>query len=429
MVFPLGTHRNSKGRLVIGGCDAVELTEEFGSPLYVYDESTLRANCRAYVDTLKGHYPNGSVAFAGKAYVDKEVLKIVAEEGLGLDAVSGGEIHCARAAEFPMERVTFHGNNKLREEIELALELSVGRFAVDGLDDLRLISEVASAKRRTARIILRLTPGIEAHTHEYIRTGAIDSKFGIAIQTGQAAQAVAAALSSPGIELLGYHAHIGSQIFDVAPIKDTVGALLDFAAEMEKRHGFYPAVISPGGGCGVKYLEDDDAPAIPELVEAVCSAMKARLPAGRRPELALEPGRSIVAPAGVALYAVGAIKEIPGVRIYAAVDGGMADNIRPALYGARYTVVLASRDDDSEKHAVTVAGRYCESGDILFKDVQLPRLRRGDVLASATSGAYNFAMSSNYNMSLRPAVVIVKEGMVRLSRRRETYDDLLATLA
>ena len=412
--------------MVIGGCDVVELVEEFGSPLYVYDEATIRSGCQSYLGALHNSYPNSSALYAGKAYLDPTLLRLIREEGLGLDAVSGGEIKCAAAAGFPMDRVLFHGNNKLPNEIELALDAGVGMFAADGFDDIRLISSIATARGETATVILRLTPGVSAHTHEYIRTGALDSKFGIPISTGQAEAAVKLALESTGVNLVGYHAHIGSQIFDSEPYRETIRILLEFAGEMNERHGISPALISPGGGCGVRYVEEDSGLEIERLVTTICDAFKEMLPSGENPELVLEPGRSIIASAGVALYTVGTIKEIPDVRTYVAVDGGMADNIRPALYGSEYTVELAGRAAEPSGSPVTIAGRYCESGDILFKDLTLPELHSGDLLAAAASGAYNMAMSSNYNMALRPAVVFVKDGIVRLSRRRETYDDLLA---
>ncbi len=412
--------------MVIGGCDVVELVEEFGSPLYVYDAATIRGACHSYLAALRNNYPNSSVLYAGKAYLDPTLLRLIRDEGLGLDAVSGGEIQCAVAAEFPMDRVLFHGNNKLTDEIELALDAGVGRFAADGFEDIRLISSIATARGVTANVILRLTPGVSAHTHEYIRTGALDSKFGVPISTGQAEGAVELALESTGVNLIGYNAHIGSQIFDTEPYRDTVRILLDFASEMRERHGISPEVISPGGGCGVRYVEEDSGLEIERLVTTICDELKEMLPSGESPELVLEPGRSIIASAGVALYTVGTIKEIPDVRTYVAVDGGMADNIRPALYGSEYTVELASRAAEPSSSPVTIAGRYCESGDILFKDVTLPELRGGDLLAAAASGAYNMAMSSNYNMALRPAVVFVNDGNARLSRRRETYDDLFA---
>ena len=429
MIFPIATHRNHVGHLVIGGCDVVELVKEFGSPLYVYDENTIRTMCRSYQDSLRENYPKSSVTYAGKAYIDPTILKLIASEDFGLDVVSGGEIACAVASGFPMERVVFHGNNKLEEEIKLALSSGVGRFAVDGLDDLNLISRIASAADLTANILLRLTPGISAHTHEYIRTGALDSKFGIPISTDQADEVVQQALDLSGINLIGYHAHIGSQIFDTEPFAENVRALLRFSDLMHQKYGILPEVISPGGGCGVQYLANDAGLEIQGLVEIICQTFKEGLPENSEPELVLEPGRSIVANAGVALYTIGTMKDIPGIRAYAAVDGGMADNIRPALYGSEYMVDLASRHITDGTSTVTIAGRYCESGDILFKDVSLPSLRTGDIIAAAASGAYNLSMSSNYNMALRPAVVFVNDGQARISRRRETYQDLMSTFS
>ena len=425
-LFPANTGRDPAGHLVIGGCDVVTLAAEFGTPLYIYEEATLRRNCRAYMEPLQELYPNPSVTYAGKAYLDPTILGIVRDEGLGLDAVSGGEISLAMAAGFPPQDIVFHGNNKLLHEIALALDAGIGIFAVDGLDDLHTLSAIAQEKSQTARVILRLTPGISAHTHQYIRTGMLDSKFGIPISTGQAEDAVQAAMAAGGIQLIGYHAHIGSQIFDIEPLADNATALVEFALAMESTHGAEFSVLSPGGGAGVRYVGSDDGLDVRELVHAIAGAVLAALPAGRHPELILEPGRSIIAPAGVALYEVGTVKTIPGVRTYVAVDGGMADNIRPALYQAEYNAVLAGRAPAGPVRTVTIAGRYCETGDLLIKDIELPELRRGDLLAMPTAGAYNLALSSNYNLALRPAVVVVNEGRARLSRRRETYDDLLA---
>ena len=424
-LFPGSCLRDRDGHLKIGGCRVGELLTRFGSPLYVYDEAQVVSDCRSYVDPLAAAYPNSRVIYAAKAYVDLHLLGVAAAAGLGVDCVSGGEIKAALAAGVDPELLTFHGNNKLRGEIELALAAGIGHFVADGRDDLELIGEIAAAGGRRAKTLLRLTPGISAHTHEYIRTGEIDSKFGIAIATGQAQEAVIAALANRGIELLGYHAHIGSQIFDAQPLEDNARKLIDFALAMEQRTGFFPSVISPGGGAGVRYTEDDAGLDPGALMAALGKVVRSALPDGRRPLLVVEPGRSIIARSGIALYTVGSIKSIPGVRTYAAVDGGMADNIRPALYGARYTAVLANRRGTSVRSTVTVAGRYCESGDILFKDLELPQLRRGDILAAATSGAYGMAMSSNYNLALRPAVVFVADGAARITRRRETYDDLL----
>lgn len=425
-LFPTTTIRNDKGRLEIGGCDISQLAQEFGTPLYIYDEATLRHKCRGYLDPLRGLYPNASVTYAGKAYLDPAILQVIQDEGLGLDAVSGGEISLALTNGFPPDEIVFHGNNKLPEEISFALDSEVGKFAVDGLDDMLMISEIASAKNLTARVILRLTPGISAHTHEYIRTGTLDSKFGLPISTGQAEKAVQLAMVTDGIELVGYHAHIGSQIFNVKPLADNATTLVQFALAMESDHGAEFSVLSPGGGGGVRYVTSDDGLEITRLVQAIVDAVVNALPSERRPNLILEPGRSLIAQAGVALYKVGTIKTVPDIRKYVSVDGGMADNIRPALYQAEYTAVIANRSPEGPSELVTIAGRYCESGDILISDILLPELHRDDLLAVPTSGAYNLSMASNYNFALRPAVIMVHNGVPHLSRRRETYADLRA---
>ncbi len=425
MVFPLTAARDGDGTLIIGGCRVDELLRQYGSPLYVYDAQDVRSACSAYLEPLRAKYPNSQVIYAAKAYADLYTLRLAATVGLGVDCVSGGEIAAALAAGVNPGDITFHGNNKLATEINEALDCGIGHFVADGIDDLALIGEIAARRGQRAPTLLRLTPGISAHTHEYIRTGEIDSKFGIAIETGQAMEAVKAAIADPGIYLRGYHAHIGSQIFDPQPLVDNARGLVEFAIVAEQATGFFPDVISPGGGGGVRYSSDDDGLDPSSLMNAVADAVIDALPDDRRPRLVVEPGRSIIARAGVSLYTVGTIKEIPGVRTYVAVDGGMADNIRPALYGADYTVILAGRESPADRLRVTVAGRYCESGDILFKNVLLPPLHRGDILAAATSGAYGIAMSSNYNLALRPAVVFVEEGNSKLTRRRETYADLL----
>lgn len=424
-LFPLGTTRGEDGELMIEGASVTDLVNQFGTPLYIYSENTLRAACRSYTQPIDDIYPNSTVMFAAKSYLDPTIAKIVGEEGLGVETVSGSEMQTVHRAGIPPELITLHGNNKLTDEIDQAVDLGIGHLVADGTDDLQLIAERAHRSNRTANILLRLTPGISAHTHEYIRTGEIDSKFGIPIANGQAADAVRMALNLPGIKLIGYHAHIGSQIFDVNPFKGNVKALIDFSIQMEAETGYFPEAISPGGGAGVRYEEQDSGLSPESLVKEICHSLIDYLPDKRRPHLILEPGRSIIARSGIAVYTVGTIKRIPEVRTYVAVDGGMADNIRPALYGANYTVVLANRDTSGgPTETVSVAGRYCESGDILFNNITLPKLNRGDLLASATSGAYGMSMASNYNMALRPAVVMVDKRKARLTRRRETINDI-----
>lgn len=428
-ILPLTAELSAQGRLAIGRCDTVDLLHEFGSPLYVYDELTIRTRCRQYVEGLRSTTADSLVIYASKAWANAALFQVLAEEGLGLDVVSGGEIELARRAGFPMERVYFHGNNKLQDEMELAVEAGVGRFVVDNFDELGRLDALGQRLRLRIPALIRVGPGVEAHTHEYRKTGALDSKFGIPIPTGQAETAVLQALRAKGIRLLGLHAHIGSQIFEIDPYIETIQIVLSFAARMRERHGMELHEFSPGGGWGISYTDEDDPMGADEVARAIGQTVsKAVAEQGfRNPRVVIEPGRSIVGQAGVALYTVGSIKDIPGVRRYAALDGGMGDNIRPALYGAVYQPLLANRVGDGPLQPVTLAGRYCESGDILVKDALLPSLRAGDVIALPASGAYNLAMSSNYNQALRPAAVLVNDGTARLIRRRETYDDLLRT--
>jgi|DewCreStandDraft_1066081.scaffolds.fasta_scaffold00145_87 diaminopimelate decarboxylase len=425
-VLPVTAELTPDGHLAVGGCDVVELAREFGTPLYVFDEVTLRGRARTYREELGRRYGESLVVYAAKAFINRPLARLLADEGLGLDVVSGGEVAIAHAAGFPMERVYFHGNNKTPDEVELALKVGVGRFVIDNLYEVDLLNRLADGRRQPA--LIRLTPGIDPHTHQYITTGVIDTKFGLPISTGQAEEAVRAVLDSRNLELVGFHVHIGSQIFDLDAFRRAVDACLDFAGEMVRRYGIELREFSPGGGLGIPYLADDPTPEIGDYIETVCGAVKARLAqwALPRPRLIVEPGRSIIGPAGVAVYRVGAVKTIPGVRTYVAVDGGMADNIRPALYGARYEAVVANRAAEAPTGPVTVAGKYCESGDILIRDVVLPPVEPGDILVLPAAGAYCLAMASNYNAALKPAVVLVSGGRARLIRRRETYEDLLA---
>lgn len=426
-ILPLGSTVDERGHLIVGGCDTVELARELGTPLYVYDERTIRIRCAEYRDTLAAAYPNSLVIYASKAFTSPMLLQILAQEGLGLDVVSGGELYVAKVAGFPMEKVYFHGNNKGADELALALDLGIGRFVVDSFHEIDLLGRLAGNRGVRAPVVLRLSPGIDAHTHDYRKTGILDSKFGFPISTGQAEEAVRTVLSTPSLELLGFHAHIGSQIFELAPYGETIGVVLDFAVEMRDRHGVKLQTFSPGGGWGIAYTPEDDPRPIHEVGTTIGETIHAELAKRSlgEPSVFIEPGRSIVGQAGVALYTVGGIKRIPGLRVYASVDGGMADNIRPAIYGSRYEAIVANRADAPAEETVTIAGKYCESGDILIRDIALPTLQSGDILAVPASGAYNLAMSSNYNMALKPAVVLVKDGQARLMRRRQTYEDLL----
>jgi diaminopimelate decarboxylase len=427
MLLPVTARANASDHLEIGGCDTVNLARQFGTPLYIFDEATLRARCRAYTGPLAALYPNSQVIYACKAYINGALAGILREEGFGLDVVSGGELYVAHRSGFPVDRIFFHGNNKSEGELAQALDLDVGRIVVDNLHELELLNRLAVERGKRARVLLRLSPGVDPHTHAAVATGITDSKFGFLIATGQAEAAVARSLTLPGLLVLGIHAHIGSMIHELEPYRQTIDILLSFAAKMAAAHGFVLQEFSPGGGWGISYTTDDQPPATADVVTTVVSALKKG--ADRHglplPKLIMEPGRSIVGQAGVSLYTVGASKDIPGVRKYVAVDGGMADNIRPAIYGARYTALVAGRMSALPQETVTIAGKYCESGDILIRDIALPRLSPGDLLALPAAGAYCLAMASNYNLAPRPAVVLVLDGTARLIRRRETYEDLV----
>jgi len=426
-ILPLTASLSEAGRLALGGCDTVELLERFGSPLYVFDELTLRDKCREYLREFANRYPDSSVLYASKAFINLAVAQIVLQEGLGLDVVSGGELAVALAAGFPADRIYFHGNNKSEGELREALVAGVGRIVLDNFSEIELLQRLAVELARTQPVLLRVTPNVDPHTHAHTTTGTLDTKFGIPIETGQAEAALRRVLACDALDLRGLHAHLGSPIFELRPYEDAIEILIAFAAEMRARHGFDLRELSPGGGFAVQYVEEQPAPAAAEYAEAIVNALRGACDryALPLPHLTVEPGRSTICRAGVALYTVGATKEIPGVRRYAAVDGGMADNIRPAIYGAKYEALLANRPLEASDETVTIAGKFCESGDILIRDARMPRVETGDIVAIPAAGAYCLAMSSNYNHATRPAVVLVAEGQARLIRRRETYEDLM----
>lgn len=427
MVWPVTAKRDGDGVLEVGGVRLSDLAEEYGTPLYVYDEATIRDRVRAYVSAFSKHYSRPRVTYAGKAWLSKALVQLLIEEGLSIDVVSGGELYAALQAGAPPERVTFHGNNKSLVELRYAIESGIGQVVIDNFDEIDLLRELTEGLEKPVPVMIRLNPGIDVHTHAYRKTGILDSKFGLAISTGDAERAVSEVRDARGLHLRGYHAHIGSQIFETEPFVDTVETLFEFAAEMRDRHSVIPDEISPGGGFGIQYEAGDPATDIEQFVATLTGAAKAA--AARHdlpePEMVLEPGRSIVGPAGVAVYRLGARKEIPGVRTYVSVDGGMADNIRPALYGAVYSAELVAKANDGDLSPYTIAGKYCESGDVLIERVELPSFRYGDLLAIPAAGAYCLAMASNYNLALRPAVVFVTEGRSRLVQRRETLEDLI----
>lgn len=420
---------NETGHLTIGGLDALTLAEEFGAPLYVLDEDRVRANCRRYTQAMGQWMPAGSQPlFAGKALCFKGLYPVLKEEGMGADVVSPGEIYTALAGGFPPEQLYFHGNNKTDEDIQYALDRNVGHFIVDNPLELERLDHFAGLRGRKQKVLLRVTPGIDPHTLQAINTGRIDCQFGVPIETGQAADFVAKALTLEHLEVEGFHSHIGSQIFEAEPFCDAVDILLNFAQTLREKLGFTARVLNLGGGFGVRYQETDpqvDIPgnirALAEHLEAGCAEKNYPLP-----RVLLEPGRSIVADAGVTLYRVGGVKTIEGYRSYVTVDGGMTDNPRYALYQSPYTVLPADRMHDAPDFLCSVAGRCCESGDLIQENIRLPKMRRGDLLAVLTTGAYNFTMSSNYNRLCRPALVMLRNGKARLAVRRQTFEDLTA---
>jgi diaminopimelate decarboxylase len=427
MSWPETTTRLPDGRLAIGGLPLADLANEYGTPLYVFDEATLRSRARSIRGAFSAAWPNSRVVYAAKAYIGPMIGSILEQEQIGLDVASGGELYAGLQAGMPAANMTFHGNNKGVDELREALVAGVGLIAVDNDHEIELLARLAAEGLGPIRIVLRLNPGLAPHTHHKMRTGALDSKFGLPIATGAAMAAARRAIQA-GFDLRGYHAHVGSQIFDPDLVRATISALLAFAAEVRDDLSVVPITIVPGGGFGVADDASGNDVSIAAWADAAAEALRegcARHNLGE-PELVVEPGRAIVGPAGVALYRVGARKAIPGVRTYVSVDGGMADNIRPSLYGARYSAALANRAGAGERETVTIAGKYCESGDVLIEDIDLPRLRADDVLAVPMAGAYCLAMASNYNMAPRPAAVMVTDGAVRLFRRRETYADMLA---
>jgi diaminopimelate decarboxylase len=423
MLYPVTYRVNGRGHMEVGGCDLVELSAAHGTPLYVYDEETVRARCREYVSAMG---ERGEVLYSAKAFSSPGFLRVVASEGLGLDVVSAGELQLALAAGYPTERVHFLGNNKSADDVSAAWDARA-TLVIDGFHEFELLHQVVPSGMRM-RCQVRVSPGVRPDTHDYISTGQLDSKFGFSIEAGAARAAVERALDDDRVELVGLHSHIGSQILDLRGHVAAMEIMLDLVAGLRRDLGFEPARLGAGGGLGIAYTRRDDPPTPRQFVETILAALD--LGAARRglrvPLLVVEPGRSIAGPAGVALYSVGSIKDIPGVRRYVAVDGGMGDNIRPKLYGAQYEALLASNPEGAPSGVVTVAGKYCESTDVLVTDVALPALRRGDVICLPAAGAYCLAMASNYNGMPRPEVVMVRDGAARVIRRRETLADLLA---
>ncbi len=419
---------NGQGHLAVGGADVVALAKQYGTPLYIMDENQIRNTCRALRCAMQEYYgKNFLLAYASKAFCTAAIYKIMNEEGMGADVVSGGELFTAIKAGFPTDKIYFHGNNKTAGEIEYGLQSGVRRFVVDNLEELELLNETALRLNLTADISFRIKPGIEAHTHEFVQTGKIDSKFGVALETGEAMQIIKYARTLKGVRIKGVHCHIGSQIFELEPFKLAVAVMMRFISDVKNELGQDIPELNLGGGFGIKYIKSNDPPSPADVARTIAEAVKESCEQlnMQPPFIVLEPGRSIVAPAGITVYTVGSVKEIPGIRTYVSVDGGMTDNPRYALYGAVYELLLPERPLDKKDTMVTVAGRCCESGDLVASDVRLPKTRAGELLAVLSTGAYNYSMASNYNRVPRPAVIMVADGTPKLIVRRETYEDLI----
>jgi diaminopimelate decarboxylase len=423
LLFPVTYRVNAAGHMEVGGCDLVDLARRHGTPLYVYDDATVRQRASEYMAAMGGA---GQVLYSAKAFASPRFLRVIAEEGLGLDVVSAGELDLALRSGFPRDRIHFLGNNKSREDLESAYRAGA-TIVIDGDHEFAQLLDVVPEGRHTP-VMLRLSPGVKPDTHDHIATGQLDSKFGFSIESGAARRAVESAVKHPRLELVGLHSHIGSQIFALNAYERAMEIMLGLLVELRDEMGFQPRKLGAGGGLGIAYTNHDDPPTPRQFVETVRHALDSGC--ARRglsvPQLVVEPGRSIAGPAGVALYTVGSIKDIPGVRRYVAVDGGMGDNIRPKLYGARYEAFLASDPDRAPDGKVTIAGKYCESTDILITDIEMPALKTGDVIAVPAAGAYCLAMASNYNGMPRPEVLMLRDGEASVMRRRETFDDLVA---
>lgn len=419
---------NEKGHLTVGGMDAVELAQKYGTPLYLLDERTVRGHCRTFQQSIDDNYGGkGLAVYASKALNCKEMCRIIKQEGLGIDVVSGGELYTALSVDFPPEKIVFHGNNKTADEIKMALESGVGRIVVDNLTELRTIEKMANELGKKPGVMIRIKPGIDAHTHNFIRTGQIDSKFGFALETGEAFEAVKEVLEQKNVTLKGVHCHIGSQIFEIEPFKAAAEVMLGFIAKVKNQLSYEIKELNLGGGFGIRYLKDDDAKLYKTFMEQVSVTVKETC-AGlglNIPFIMIEPGRSIVGPAGTTLYTVGAVKTIPGIRNYVSVDGGMTDNPRYILYQSEYSVAVANKINKPADYVATVAGRCCESGDLVQENAKIQTPEPGDILAVFCTGAYNYSMASNYNRVSKPPIVMISEGKSRVIVKRETYEDLV----
>lgn len=423
-----GTMEVVNNELKIGGVSTSELVKEFGTPLYVIDEELVRKNCEEYYENFIGKGNNNKVAYAGKAFLPLAMCQIIKECNLNLDVVSGGELFTAYNSGFPMEKILFHGNNKTIDEIKMGINLGVGTFVVDNYYEIDMVNKIAKENNVIQKIFLRITPGIEAHTHDYIKTGQIDSKFGFTLLNNETMDAVKYAFGLSNVKLTGLHSHIGSQIFEIKPYEDEVDVMLTLIKDIKEITGVEIEELDLGGGFGIYYTTEDSPREGKEFCRAILNraAAKARELNIKLPNLIIEPGRSIIGNAGTTLYTIGSIKQIPNIRKYVSVDGGMTDNIRPSLYNAEYECAIANEVVSVNNEKVTICGKCCESGDILMTDVNIAKAKSGDILAVATTGAYGYSMSSNYNKIPKPAVVLVKDKNARLICKRETYEDVIS---
>ena len=427
LIYPHTTVHNAAGHLEIGGCDVVDLARDFGTPLFIYDEQTLRDQCRAYREAFGARTDLYEIVYASKAFSCRAMAELVAQEGLSLDVATGGELAAARAAGFPAGRIYFHGNNKSVAEIEAGLDAGIGHFVVDSFEEIERLEAAAAARGRSQDVLVRVTPGVRPNTHDFIQTGQQDSKFGFGLSDGLAHEAVRRLKDAPHLELVGVHAHIGSQIFELDSYQREVEVLFIAIDEWRRDFGFECRIFNIGGGLGIRYTSSDQPSSIAEFAEIAVTAVRAgaekhSIP---MPKLFVEPGRSIAGKAAVTAYTVGTVKVIPGVRTYVAVDGGMSDNLRPMLYDSKYEAMLANKAEEPATEVVTVAGKHCESGDVLVRDVYIAPPQPGDILVTPSTGAYGYAMANNYNAQPRPAVVLVGDGRARVIIERETWDDVL----
>ena len=428
-VLPVSATLTGEGSLAVGGRDLAALAREYGTPLYAYDHATLRAQCRGFLDAFREEYPETDAVYAAKAFLNRPFAQLIAAEGYGFDAVSGGEIAVLRASGVDMSTVYFHGNNKGPDELALAIEAGVGRVVIDNIDEIEVLEGVAAEMDATQPVLVRLSPGVDAYTHEKTTTGILDTKFGIPIATGAAERALEAIAAADHVDFRGLHVHLGSPIFRLDPYVLAIEVIAEFWADVVRdKLSLDVPEFSIGGGFAVAYRGEQEPPEPAAYAGAIAGALRREADARglALPRLTIEPGRSLVARAGIALYTVGARKEVPGIRTYVSVDGGMSDNVRPAMYDSPTEVVPVERPLDDAEETITLAGKYCESGDVLARDVEVPRLRAGEVVAMPAAGAYHLSMASNYNLAMKPACLLLDDGDVRVLRRRETPEDLMA---